>query len=218
MSARGAHAPNRYCSEAASSFWNLGSLQGTPLHPGDGPPFTSRHPASRPVRGPHAFPAPLIAAPSRVVGKRHILLHRLAALRLPGKFPRTPPSPFRAASRVVCALAPARRNTPRRADLRGRRRGTPPATPRSLRLPGKSPRAPLSPHAGCVSAQPAHSLPLVAACLDVPSSSDGEGEPPSPPCAAYAAPKCDPQAGRHMQGDTRLRPLCLPLCYVFDVT
>lgn len=76
---------------------------------------------------------------------------------------------------------------------------------------------PLSALSGCVSAQPAHSLPLVAACLDVPTSTVGEGETPSPPRAAFAAPKCGPHAGRHLQGDTRC-PLGLPLCYVFAVT
>ena len=150
--------------------------------------------------------------------------------------------------------------------------------------------SPYSPQAGCVSALPAYSLSLVAACLDVqpprlrrlpsPSGIAARGipphpmeasgfldplrvepprrgyplpprtarkraasrlcrvlalarrgmprraalhgrrrwPPPSPPRAALAAPKCGPQAVRHLQGDTRPRPLCLPLCYVFAVT
>ena len=43
---------------------------------------------------------------------------------------------------------------------------------------------PLSALSGCVSAQPAHSLPLVAACLDVPTSTVGEGGYPLQPHAA----------------------------------
>ena len=150
--------------------------------------------------------------------------------------------------------------------------------------------SPYSPQAGCVSALPAYSLSLIAACLDVqpprlrrlpsPSGIAARGipphpmeasgfldplrvepprrgyplpprtarkraasrlcrvlalarrckprraalhgrrrwNPPSPPRAALAAPKCGPQAVRHLQGDTRPRPLCLPLCYVFAVT
>ena len=75
----------------------------------------------------------------------------------------------------------------------------------------------------------AYSLPLVAHApmcsppgLRRPSSPGGRaahGDTPCPPpSAAIAAPKCDPQAGRHLQGDTRPRPLRLPLCYVFAVT
>ena len=42
---------------------------------------------------------------------------------------------------------------------------------------------PLSALSGCVSAQPAHSLPLVAACLDGPTSTVGAGGTPATPCS-----------------------------------
>lgn len=149
--------------------------------------------------------------------------------------PVQPASWLRLGSARVLALA--RRGMPRRAASsaaatsvaqRHSRAGDTPAPHGSLRLPrppsGRAPAqgiplaSPYSPQAGCVSALPRtrSRSSLHASTCRPPRAA--KVAPPSPPRAALAAPKCGPQAVRHLQGDTRPRPLCLPLCYVFAVT
>lgn len=94
--------------------------------------------------------------------------------------------------------------------------------------PGTLPRAPSrsaprGPHLRARPFAPAHdAAPMrsLCGCGDYrrPAAEPRMGIPPAPPSAAIAAPKCGLQAGRHLQGDTRPRPLRLPLCYVFAVT
>ena len=114
--------------------------------------------------------------------------------------PVQPASGLRLGSARVLALA--HRGMPRRAASsaaatsvaqRHSRAGDTPAPHGSLRLPrppsGRAPAqgiplaSPYSPLAGCVSALPAYSLSLVAACLDVPPSTGGEGGTPLHPLA-----------------------------------
>ena len=149
--------------------------------------------------------------------------------------PVQPASWLRLGSARVLALA--HRGMPRRAASsaaatsvaqRHSRAGDTPAPHGSLRLPrppsGRAPAqgiplaSPYSPLAGCVSALPRtrSRSSLQASTCRPPRAA--KVPPPSPPRAALAAPKCGPQAVRHLQGDTRPRPLCLPLCYVFAVT
>ena len=149
--------------------------------------------------------------------------------------PVQPASGLRLGSARVLALA--HRGMPRRAASsaaatsvaqRHSRAGDTPAPHGSLRLPrppsGRAPAqgiplaSPYSPLAGCVSALPRtrSRSSLQASTCRPPRAA--KVAPPSPPRAALAAPKCGPQAVRHLQGDTRPRPLCLPLCYVFAVT
>lgn len=150
--------------------------------------------------------------------------------------PRTTRSGVEAAivSSLVCTSASAlvlkRDSSEAASRLRSRQlagRSLHPAS-RQAGRPGTLPRAPSrsaprGPHLRARPFAPAHdAAPMrsLCGCGDYrrPAAEPRMGIPPAPPSAAIAAPKCDPQAGRHLQGDTRPRPLRLPLCYVFAVT
>ena len=83
-------------------------------------------------------------------------------------------------------------------ELLSSAQGDAPCTPCNLSAAGDDSPCPSKPVPGCVSAQPAHSLPLVAPCLDMPSYTDGEGETPSPPCSLSAAGEVSPYPSQHV--------------------